>query len=71
VKAGSKYLIALSAALGLFPVVLDSTIVNVAIVPIERSLQTSVDMVQWIILGFLLSNAAMTPPAAIWAFASA
>ena len=58
----SKYLIALAAAFGLFPVVLDTTIVNVAIVPIERSLHTSVDMVQWIILGFLLANAAMTPP---------
>jgi EmrB/QacA subfamily drug resistance transporter len=58
----SKYLIALAAALGLFPIVLDTTIVNVAIVPIERSLHTSVDVVQWIILGYLLANAAMTPP---------
>ena len=58
----SKYLISLAAALGLFPVVLDSTIVNVAIVPIERSLHTSVDVVQWIILGYLLANAAVTPP---------
>lgn len=58
----SKYLIALVAALGLFPAVLDTTIVNVAIVPIEKSLHSSVDVVQWIILGYLLANAAVTPP---------
>jgi EmrB/QacA subfamily drug resistance transporter len=57
----SKYLIALVAALALFPVGLDSMIVNVAIVPIGRALHTSVDVVQWIVIGYLLANAAVTP----------
>ncbi len=57
--ANRKYLIALTAVLGLFPVVLDSTIVNIAIVPIARALHTDVNSVQWIALGYLLSNAAV------------
>lgn len=53
------YLIALTAVLGMFPVVLDSTIVNIAIVPIARALHTDVNSIQWIALGYLLSNAAV------------
>lgn len=55
----SKYAIALIAALGLFPVVLDTTIVNVAIVPISKALATDVNTVQWIFIGYLLANAAV------------
>ncbi len=60
-RAPSKYLIAIVAALALFPVGLDSMIVSVAIVPISRSMHTTADVVQWIMLGYLLANAAVTP----------
>ncbi|HET8628694.1 MAG TPA: DHA2 family efflux MFS transporter permease subunit [Thermomicrobiales bacterium] len=57
----TRYAIALVAALGLFPVALDATIVNVAIVPIAQALHASLDTIQWIFLGFLLANAAVFP----------
>jgi EmrB/QacA subfamily drug resistance transporter len=55
----NRYLIALVAALGLFPIALDSTIVNVAIVPISKALGSDVDTTQWIFIGYLLANAAV------------
>ena len=57
----SRYLVALVAALGLVPVALDGTIVNVAIVPISDALHSTVDTIQWIFLGYLLANAAVVP----------
>ena len=60
-RTPSKYLVALATALALFPVGLDSMIVSVAIVPISHALHTNVDVVQWIIIGYLLANAAVTP----------
>jgi EmrB/QacA subfamily drug resistance transporter len=55
----NKYVIALTAALGLIPIALDSTIVNVAIVPISKALHADISTVQWIFLGYLLANAAV------------
>jgi EmrB/QacA subfamily drug resistance transporter len=55
----NKNAIALTAALGLFPVVLDSTIVNVALIPISRALSTDFNTIQWISVGYLLANAAV------------
>lgn len=55
----NRYLIALTVALGLIPVVLDGTIVTVAITPIRLNLHTDVDTVQWIVTGYLLANAAV------------
>src|SRR4051794_8542704 len=60
-RTTSRYLVALTAALGLLPVALDGTIVNVAIVPIANALQSTVDAIQWIFLGYLLANAAIVP----------
>ena len=60
-RISARYAIALVAALGLFPVALDSTIVNVAIVPISRALQSDIATIQWIFIGYLLANAAMVP----------
>jgi EmrB/QacA subfamily drug resistance transporter len=54
----NRYLIALVAALGLIPVVLDTTIVTVALTPIRNDLRTDVNTVQWIVTGFFLANAA-------------
>jgi DHA2 family multidrug resistance protein len=54
-----KTAIALTAALGLFPVVLDTTIVNVGLIPISKALNTDLNQVQWIAVGYMLANAAM------------
>jgi MFS transporter, DHA2 family, multidrug resistance protein len=57
----NRYLIALAAALGLIPVVLDSTIVVVALTPIRHDLQTDLNTAQWIVTAFFLANAAVVP----------
>ena len=56
---GNRYLIALVAALGLIPIVLDTTIVTVALTPIRNDLHTDVNTVQWIVTAFFLANAAV------------
>ncbi len=55
----NRYLIALVAALGLIPIVLDTTIVTVALTSIRTDLHTDVNTVQWIVTGFFLANAAV------------
>src|ERR1051326_618655 len=55
----NRYLIALVAALGLIPIVLDTTIVTVALNPIRADLHTDVNTVQWIVTAFFLANAAV------------
>ncbi|HEX9412460.1 MAG TPA: MFS transporter, partial [Ktedonobacterales bacterium] len=55
----NRYLIALVVALGLIPIVLDGTIVTVALTPIRLNLHTDVNTAQWIFTGYLLANAAM------------
>jgi MFS family permease len=55
----NRYLIALVVALGLFPLLLDTTIVTVALTPIRTDLRTDVNTVQWILTGYLLANAAV------------
>ncbi|MGH2515742.1 MAG: DHA2 family efflux MFS transporter permease subunit [Ktedonobacterales bacterium] len=55
----NRYLIALVAALGLIPVVLDLTIVTVALNPIRTELNTDVNTAQWIVTAFFLANAAV------------
>src|SRR5262249_10186490 len=55
----NRYLIAIVAALGLIPIVLDGTIVTVALTPIRQSLHTDVNTAQWIFTGYLLANAAL------------
>src|SRR5215472_17173790 len=55
----NRYLIALVTALGLIPIVLDTTIVTVALTPIRSDLQTDVNTVQWIVTGFFLASAAV------------
>ncbi len=54
----NRYLIALVAAVGLIPIVLDSTIVIVALTPIRLALHADVNTAQWIVTGYLLANAA-------------
>ena len=55
----NRYLIALVAALGLIPVVLDTTIVTVALTPVRNDLHTDINSAQWIVTGFFLANAAV------------
>ncbi|MFI5272770.1 MAG: DHA2 family efflux MFS transporter permease subunit [Ktedonobacterales bacterium] len=54
----NRYVIALVAALGLIPVVIDLTIVTVALVSIRTDLKTDINTAQWIVTGFFLANAA-------------
>jgi len=63
VKIQYKYAVALTAALALFMVVLDSTIVNVALVAMERDFKTNINGVQWIVTGYILAQAAVIPVA--------
>ncbi len=55
----NRYLVAVVAALGLIPIVLDSTIVTVVLTPIRTELNTDVSTAQWIVTGFILANAAV------------
>ena len=55
----NRYLIAVVAALGLLPVLLDTTIVTVALNPIRDELHTDISAIQWIVTGFFLANAAV------------
>ncbi|MGZ3675597.1 MAG: DHA2 family efflux MFS transporter permease subunit [Ktedonobacterales bacterium] len=55
----NRYLIALIAALGLIPVVLDTTIVTVALTPIRNDLHADFNTAQWIVTAFFLTNAAV------------
>jgi MFS transporter, DHA2 family, multidrug resistance protein len=55
----NRYLIALTTALGLVLVALDSTIVTIALTPIRTALNTDVNTVQWILTGYILANAAV------------
>ena len=58
-QKSNRYLIAVVAALGLIPVVLDTTIVTVALGPIRGELHTDVNSVQWIVTAFFLTTAAL------------
>ncbi len=60
-KRPSNYAIALTAALGLFMAVLDTTIVNVGLVPIAKAFNTDLSTMQWVLTGYLLSQAALIP----------
>ncbi len=59
VQGSNKYLIALVAALGLIPIVLDTTIVNVVLTPIRDALHNDTNTAQWIISGYFLASAAV------------
>ena len=58
-RTTNRYIIALVAALGLIPVVLDTTIVTIALTPIQAELHSDVNTVQWIVTGYFLANAAL------------
>jgi DHA2 family multidrug resistance protein len=59
IMRNNRYLIALAVALGMIPIMLDSTIVVIALTPIRKELNTDVNTAQWIITGFFLANAAV------------
>jgi EmrB/QacA subfamily drug resistance transporter len=61
VKIPYKYAVALTSALGLFMVVLDNTIVNVALPAMRASLNTDLSTVQWVITAYFLAQAAVIP----------
>jgi EmrB/QacA subfamily drug resistance transporter len=58
-----KYAVALTAALGLFMAVLDNTIVNVGLIPMQKAFNTDLNAVQWVITAYFLAQAAVIPAA--------
>ncbi|NWJ98224.1 MAG: multidrug efflux MFS transporter [Chloroflexi bacterium] len=60
-KTPSKYAIALTASLGLFMAILDTTIVNVGLVPMSKAFNTDLNTMQWVLTGYLLAQAAVIP----------
>lgn len=56
-------LVAFTAALGLLMAVLDSTVVNVALIPLTRSFETTLAQVQWVVTAYFLAQAAVIPVA--------
>ncbi|PAW79967.1 MAG: hypothetical protein B9S32_01165 [Verrucomicrobia bacterium Tous-C9LFEB] len=55
------YRVALTASLALFLVILDNTIVNVAMVPISHALREDLGAVQWVITAYFLAQASVIP----------
>src|SRR3954465_14765654 len=53
--------IAIVVILGAIMSVLDTTIVNVALQTLSKDLHTSLDGIQWVVTGYLLARAAVTP----------
>jgi len=62
-KIQPKYAIALTASIGLFMAILDNTIINVALTPIQTALGASLSSIQWVITGYFLAQAAAIPVA--------
>jgi EmrB/QacA subfamily drug resistance transporter len=53
--------VAIVVILGMIMSVLDTTIVNVALESLSKDLHTSLDNIQWVVTGYLLSLAAVIP----------
>jgi len=59
----SKYVIALTAALGLFMAILDNTVVNVTLTPMAKALGATLSSIEWVVTGYFLAQAAVIPVA--------
>lgn len=62
-KIEYKYAIGLVTALGLFMAVLDNTIVNVSLTAMQKSFNTTINSIQWVITAYFLTQAAVIPAA--------
>ncbi len=60
VNYGRKWLVLASVSLGVFMATLDGSIVNVALPTLERELNTSFALVQWVVLAYLLTLVTLT-----------
>ena len=58
---GNKWLITLPVMLAALTAVLDGSIVNVAIPNMQSTFGASVDEIDWVITGYLISNVAIIP----------
>lgn len=58
-----KYAVAMISAIGLFMAVLNNTVVNVALVPMQQSFGIQLSQAQWIITSYFLAQAAVIPVA--------
>jgi DHA2 family multidrug resistance protein len=59
--AGNKWLVSLPVMLAALTAVLDASIVNVALPNMQSSFGSSVDEIDWIITGYLISNVIVIP----------
>lgn len=59
--AGNKWLVAIPVMLAALTAVLDASIVNVALPNMQSSFGSSVDEIDWIITGYLISNVIVIP----------
>lgn len=59
--AGNKWLVSLPVMLAALTAVLDASIVNVALPNMQSSFGSSVDEIDWIITGYLISNVIIIP----------
>jgi EmrB/QacA subfamily drug resistance transporter len=55
----NRYLVALVVALGLFPSLLDTSIVVVALTPIRNQLHTDTNTAQWVLTAYFLATASV------------
>jgi EmrB/QacA subfamily drug resistance transporter len=62
-SVSKKYIIAFTAALGLFMAVLDDTVVNVALSKMSAAFHTDLNTVKWVSTAYLLVQAAVIPAA--------
>jgi len=60
VNYGRKWLVLASVSLGVFMATLDGSIVNVALPTLERELNTTFALVQWVVLAYLLTLVTLT-----------
>jgi EmrB/QacA subfamily drug resistance transporter len=56
-----RYVVALTAAVGMIMAILDVTIVNVALVPMSAAFKTDLSTIQWVVTGYFLAQAAVIP----------
>jgi EmrB/QacA subfamily drug resistance transporter len=56
-----KWQVAFIAAIGLFMVVLDNSIVSVALPQMQQTFHTSIATITWVVTGYFLSQAAIIP----------
>lgn len=61
VKTRNPYVIAIMASLGMALAVLNTTLINIILVPVSKDLKIDLSTTQWLVTGYLLAQAAVIP----------